>query len=729
MTVRLTPEQDDLANHFTGPALGLAVAGAGKTTCQLVRVDRLVRAHGVQPGRILMATFSKRGAADMRRRASVLCVPAGVQYRTLHSVAFEYLRQARTKRRVEVAKDWMMSRICRDTLKALERGGSRNLPKPGDVRREIGLAKSALVWPRLASEAGFVDGAWTSAAGLAFPDYRTWAVSRDREPLSDTMADIVNTCYIAWELASRAPEAHGWEDKAGTRLVTFDDMLAIVARDILLARSWTSEFRGCYDFVQVDEVQDNNLAQWVLCEHIVRDNNILAVGDDQQSIFAFRGAQPALMREFLDRHAGAKVFHLTYNFRCGQTILDAANGVLANATERLYDGDLQRGRGPEAVGYVTAHAFATVQEEALAVIESIETAIKDEGQNPDEVAVLYRLNAMSGPLEVACIKRGLLYKIAGSSFFARGEIKAAIGYIGLVLNEADEVSFKAAYNCPNGRYLGNEFLRKCPNLTAARNALADGSAGRWARGIRSIIQAVERVSAILNRPKDGGVTQALEYIFEEMGVAAHFRDEAAGEEDETEVEQACEALIICAGTIGDPGALVNYAREMTKVGHEDVGVAEGERTPTPRITLSSCHKAKGLEWDRVYAVGLTENTFPFYKAPLEEERRLGYVTLTRARDHLWVSWTTEGEGQRGPSCLVEEAKLIHLVDDSAKVAAEAPATGQAEAVDTEPPCPLGCPGDVTIGCDYCYAKTPEDAQRVLQLYKDRGYDTAEQLQE
>jgi superfamily I DNA/RNA helicase len=236
-----------------------------------------------------------------------------------------------------------------------------------------------------------------------------------------------------------------------------------------------------------------------------------------------------------------------------------------------------------------------------------------------------------------------------------------VGYIGVALDETDATSFKAMYNVPGGRYLGNEFLRAHPTLASAREALANGELGGrgrgWGKGVRDIVRTVDEVKEYLNAAR-GGVTEALTYIFDVVGVMAYFREEGADEEDETDVEQACEALVTCAGTIGDPGALVRYAREMTKVGHEDVGPSEGERTATPRITLSSCHKAKGLEWERVYVIGMTDRTFPFLKAPIDEERRLGYVALTRARDHLWVSWTTSGEGGAGPSCLVKEAGLL-----------------------------------------------------------------------
>jgi superfamily I DNA/RNA helicase len=706
MAPRLTAEQDRLADHFKGPGLGIAVAGSGKTECQIERLNRLIRRHGVPARAILMTTFAKRGTADMRRRGAARGVPVGVDFRTLHSVALQIIRQAPTRRKPEVPAPYMVSRVIKNELKRQEAQGEDRLPKVGDVLKEIGLAKAALIWPMIE---GGVEGEWIAAGNCArcsntrkvtvvrshtstadnadvmefseeikcpacvFPCYREWAVNREREPIEPALARIVDACYREVELMVRAPEVT-FEAHGGERFVTFDDMLALVARDILLKKEWLHDWHHAYAFVQVDEVQDNNLAQWTLVEFLAHDRNILVVGDDQQSIFAFRGARPSLMRDFLNRHTDAKVFKLSHNFRCGEAILVAANGVLSHAEDRLYEGMLVRGRGPEAVGHVHADEHRKPEDEARAVVESIEAAISSERQNPDEVAVLYRLNAQSGPLEIELIKRGIQYKIAGSSFFNRGEIKAAIGYLGVALDATDAEAFKQCYNVPGGRYLGHAFLNTHATWASAKAALASGELGgqrrNWRDGVRDFCIAVDGVKACL---EDRGVGDALEFIFDTVGVRDYFRDEGATEEDSTDVDEACKALVTCATTLPSVADLLRYAREMSRTGHEDVGRNEGERTATPRVTLSTVHKAKGLEWERVYVVGVSEGLFPFVKAPVEEERRLGYVAFTRAKDHLHVSWTTEGPGgsTAGPSCLVVEAGLVSAEDlDNDPAAAE-----------------------------------------------------------
>jgi DNA helicase-2/ATP-dependent DNA helicase PcrA len=623
-----TREQQRVMEWLGGYLLVLAVAGAGKTTT-LLRLIRRILERGQAPETVLMTTFSKRGATDMSARATRLEVPPGVEYRTLHSVALEMLRSAPLRRRIEVPKDWALVRVARDTIRQAERDGlwardGRAVP-PGVALDWVGRAKAALIWPE----------AWTAADGEVFEAFAAWLGTRLPDP---ALVTIIARVYQAVEAACASPETHGFEDSAGERWVTFDDMLAIVGRSILRAGSkdgWVREWRGRFATVLVDEVQDNNRAQWEIVRFLASGNNLVAVGDFAQSIFGFRGAAPGLMREFRDTFT-AEVAPLTSNFRSGARILAGGNAILRSMTDRLTDDVLVAGR-QGVDGSISADEYDAPQVEAAAVVDDIAEQLAA-GANADEIAVLYRLNACSGPVEVELIRRGIPYHIEGPSFFRTGAVKASLAYLALALDPADKDAWNLAVKTPL-RGLGNAFIREYPTLTAGRR-VEHGS--RHSRGAREVIRHVDRVAALV---REDNIAGALEYIANEAGVRKHFRDESASDEDVTEVDVACSALRDCAGAIGGAPALLEYARTMLA----------RRRRSGPLVTLSTVHKAKGLEWDRVYVIGMTGGLFPFAKGETEEEKRLAYVAVTRAREVCRVSWTivTGRSSSGGPSATAD----------------------------------------------------------------------------
>lgn len=616
MSFALTHEQAAILAHEAGPLCVGALAGTGKTTTMLEFIKTLL-ARGTRTEDIVMLTFSRMGAADMRERAARAGLPSGIDFRTLHSLALRMVKAAGHRRTVVVAKDWQVARLAKSALKELTAAGHRELPKVGEVLREVGLAKAALVWPT----------PWTASDGTEFPGFLTWAEQQGMDP---QLASIVDVCYRRIEAGCRAPEAHGFDKLTNAILVSFDDMLAVVARAVLRgARKdrWVEPFRGSFKWVIVDEVQDNSLPQWVMVRHLAGERmNIVAVGDDMQSIFKFRGAVPQLMREFA---AEAKFLPLSRNWRSGQRILDAANLVLEGAEDRLVTGGLVAGRDLHATVSLSKHDGPAG--EACSVVCDIAELIEG-GQDPDEISVLYRLNACSGPFEVELIRRGIAYKIAGTSFFGRGPVKAAIGYLAAALDEDDEDGFRACYALPL-RGLGRGFQRAHPTVRSTRDAKARRELGRWRRGATGLLRVVDTLQ---DKLAEFGLVESLRYLFDEVGLREHFREDGANADDETETDIACDALLDCAETLASAEELVEFARSMT--GHED---RTGERTPTPRVTLSTVHKAKGLEWGAVFATGFEEGLFPFRRGDAEEERRLAYVALTRACHHLHLSHSGE----------------------------------------------------------------------------------------
>lgn len=675
-----TPEQRAILDWFrteTGKALIVAVAGAGKTTILLEGIKVLVTERAVPAGDILMATFSRLGARDMEARAAELAVPAGVEYRTTHSVALEMVRAAGLSRRIVVAKDWMLVRAIKGALKALDARdyGLDELPKPGEVAQEIGRAKAALVWPT----------AWTAADGEAFPTYLAWANAANSEFDPDEpetaggFTRVVDAAYKHLEAAFAAPESHDLDFAgANARLLSFDDMLSISARAVLRAAPkdrWVRAFKGMFPWTLIDEVQDNNRAQWVLAEHWAGSGNLVCVGDDQQSIFGFRGSMPVLMRRYLDR--GATLFTLSLNWRSGWKILDAANAILDGATDRIWDGGLVPGRGREFAGLATTAEYGDEMDEAKQVVADIVDAIES-GTSPDEIAALYRLNASSGPLEVSLIARGIAYRIAGSSFFNRPVIRAALGYLAAALDEADNNGWRfgvrsaksgleLCYAAPLRR-LGGAFARQYRNVRDVRNA-SRPALGRWWRGTRDLLDAIDGVQS---RLADGGLGEALAFLFADkadggVGLVEFYRDEGAAADDETETDLAAKALIECSMTLSDPEELIGFALSM--IGCED---GNGDRITAPRVTLSTVHKSKGLEWDRVYSVSQNEGLFPFRRGDPAEERRLAYVATTRAKKFCQVSWTRSSGGKPaspGAHALEFAARVAAHGDDAAGRAA------------------------------------------------------------
>lgn len=687
MSNTLTVEQSRVATWLAGPLLVLAVAGSGKTFT-MIRLVLHWLVSGVLPGDIMVCTFSTRAAADFRRRAAESGIPANVDIRTLNSLGWTIIGEItelpskQKPRRDPVLVDargpngWWIKKLVREQIKGWSTRvrDPKLLPKVGRVLSEISHAKSHLIWPE----------GWTDADGNDYQEYHEWATTREREPVSAIEADIVDDCYKTLEAVAQRPEDHGFESpkdrhlpralrgrrreqrapRQHVRWFSFDDQIALPAKWIRQNDGkrfrFMDEFKGVFGRLVVDEAQDDNPAQDTLARWIAEDAgngpNLVLVGDDQQSIYTFRGARPDLLREFRDSAFGTTVLQLSKNFRCAQLILDVGNGILDHAEDRLFEGNLQLGRrdrGAEG-GTVTATEYDSIDQEAAGVADTIQEAIAY-GVNPDECAVLFRLNSQTGPVELELIKRGIRYRVAGSSFFNRPEIKALIAYLALALDENDNDAFKRAARSPN-RFLGAKFFKAHETFKSAREAYEYNKRGLWRGwrdGLSELIPHVDKVRELLLGGEDA-LKAAIEYISEDVGVRVFFRDEAASDEDETDVDVSLQALAACAESVGSAETLVEFARDDSGATHSDYS---GERTAEPRVTLSTVHKSKGMEWEFVAAPGWTKGTFPFYRSLEEEERRLGYVCATRARQYLHVSWSAiDARGEfAGPSSLVGES--------------------------------------------------------------------------
>jgi len=691
MAVVLTAEQTKLSLHpveHGGPAVNVAVAGSGKTESVVATVKHMI-ANGVSAQDILVATFSKPGCRAMSDRAARRAIPNGVSWRTIHSCGFGVMgqvshmgRESATRRDMVVcdpgmrsesdtAKGYWVKGLLRDYLEERGKGQDERTREElrklnGTVLSEIGNAAAHLIWP----------DEWTASDGERFPGYVEWATAREREPVDEFVADTVVGFFELWEAVKLAPEEHkfgapknrtlaralhprtGQVKRAPRKLVrwvSYDDMLAWPARWIREGRGFMEPFRAAFAWVIVDEAQDNNLPQFIFSEfvakHTEKGPNLILVGDDQQSIFGFRGAQPSLLGKFLAKWK-ARLLEFTANFRCAQAILDVGNAILAHATDRLYQGTLKLGRTDAAAkgGTVTATEYEDAVAEAQGTLDGIIEAI-EHGVSPDEIACLYRLNSQSGALELECIKRGILYRVEGSKFFNRAEIKATLACLKLTQDEGDEAAFNRARCLVRG--MGPAFLKSYPTLKAARKVANKRSLYKgWREALGALIPIIDGAKAVLDAD---GLSAAVEFLAETC-IRDKYRDDVAGAEDETDVDVALRGLAECCASIDSVETLLTFA--------EDQDTGKGQKDSRPRVVLSTIHKSKGLEWSYVAAIGWTAGVFPFFRSPEDEERRLGYVCVTRAKQYLHVSWTrkdSRGE-DAGPSALVRESTVVEVAE-------------------------------------------------------------------
>jgi DNA helicase-2/ATP-dependent DNA helicase PcrA len=608
----LNPAQREAVEHVHGPLLVLAGAGSGKTRVLTTRIAALIDRHGVPPDRIFAVTFTNKAAGEMKHRIGHLLErdPSGLWIGTFHSLSARLLRREAellgfTRRFTIYDEDDRLSLIKRLME---QRGHSTKMFPPRAVQSLISAAKNRMVPPEeLAASAPF-----------------------DR--LSQVAADL----YGAMGPALRAANA-----------MDFDDLLL---HPLTLFREHPDRlgaYQQRFSFILVDEFQDTNKAQYQLIRLLGAHGNVCAVGDDDQSIYGWRGADVRNMQDFLKDFPGARLVRLEENYRSTQVVLDAANGVIAENTGRIGKTLTTRRRGGESV---TLLAAADERDEAEWVVRELQRRSAAGEWSYADMAVLYRTNSQSRALEEAFRRAGIPYRLIGAiSFYERREVKDLLAYLRLVANPSDDEAFLRAVAVPR-RGLGETSLAVLgqqaqqwakpllataamadriadlrPNVREAFRNFAgfiDGvgeRAGRLppAEVLEQIIRALDYEAVLLAEGPEGA--DRWENVRELVASAADWSEEVTDDpESGTPLERfLAEAALLSAGD--------------TVVG-SDLGV-----------TLMTLHTAKGLEWPVVVLTGMEHGLFPLARAEeqpdgLEEERRLCYVGLTRAKDKLYLTW-------------------------------------------------------------------------------------------
>lgn len=612
LAVSLNPAQREAVEHVHGPLLVLAGAGSGKTRVLTTRIATLIDRHGVPPDRIFAVTFTNKAAGEMKERIGRLLErdPSGLWIGTFHSLSARLLRREAEllgfNRRFTIYDEDDQLGLIKRLME--QQGHSVKRYPPRAVQSLISAAKNRMKSPsELAGDSPF-----------------------------DLLVRVAAEVYGAIGPALKAANA-----------MDFDDLLL---HPLTLFREHPERLRAYQErfrFVLVDEFQDTNRAQYQLVRRIGAHGNVCAVGDDDQSIYGWRGADVRNMQEFLRDFPGAKLVRLEENYRSTQVVLDAANGVIAENNGRIGKTLTTRRRGGETV---TLLAAADERDEAEWVVRELERRSSAGDWQYGEMAVLYRTNAQSRAMEEAFRRAGIPYRLIGAiSFYERREVKDLLAYLRLVANPADDEAFLRAVSVPR-RGLGETSLAILartatqwakPLLETARvadrvpelrpnvreafrsfAALIDGLAERAGRLppadiLEQLIRAID-YEAMLHAEGPEGADR-WENVRELVASAANWSEEVA---EDTEGGTLLERFLAEA-------ALLSSAD--TVVGRDD------------GVTLMTLHTAKGLEWPVVVLSGLEHGLFPLARAEeqpdgLEEERRLCYVGLTRANDKLYLTW-------------------------------------------------------------------------------------------
>lgn len=624
----LNPQQREAVLHHGGPLLIVAGAGSGKTRVLTHRIAYLLATRRARAGEVLAITFTNKAAAEMRERVAALVGPAAgrMWVSTFHSACVRILRR-------EAATLGL-----RSSFSIYDSADSQRLLTL--VARELELDPKKFPAKALASK--------ISALKDELVDPESFAATSGGGAANDfdTVLAQVYTRYQA-----RLRQAHALD---------FDDLIMTTVHLLQAFPAVAEHYRRRFRHVLVDEYQDTNHAQYVLVRELVGTGDgdvprgeLTVVGDADQSIYAFRGANIRNILEFEADYPDARTILLEQNYRSTQTILSAANAVISKnpgrKPKRLWT---DSGAGAQIVAYVADDE----REEARFVVEEIDRLGDSAGVRPGDVAIFYRANAQSRVIEDALVRVGLPYKLVGGTrFYERREIKDAIAYLRAVANPDDDVNLRRILNVPK-RGLGERSEAMVASF-AERERISFGAAlarleevpGLGTRALTGLSAFVELMAGLRDLAATAGPAEVLGAVLDRSGYLAELRA-SEDPQDGSRVENLAELHAVATEfEQSDPdGDLADFLERVSLVADSDQipspdGGDEASDQPEPGVvTLMTLHTAKGLEFPVVFLTGMEDGTFPHMRSlsdpdQLAEERRLAYVGLTRARERLYIS--------------------------------------------------------------------------------------------
>jgi DNA helicase-2/ATP-dependent DNA helicase PcrA len=607
----LNPQQKEAVLHTEGPLLVLAGAGSGKTRVITHRIAYLIQEKGVAPWSILSLTFTNKAAREMRDRiealigARVLDIWSG----TFHSCCVRILR--REIERIGFNRDFVIydtgdqETLIKDCLQRLGYN-DRNFP-PKQVLAYIGRAKDELISP----EAYSINAAY---------DFRMRKIS-----------DI----YTLYQKKLKANNALDFDDILLHTLNIFDKNPDVLAY-----------YQDKFKYILVDEYQDTNTAQYMLVSMLAKKHrNICVVGDDDQSIYGWRGANMQNILDFEKHFHGCRVIKLEQNYRSTERILDAANNVIKN----------NYGRKPKLLWTknltgepVYVYKAFDERDEADFTAGMVRNAVARGDNNYGDFAVLYRINAQSRVFEDSFMKMGIPYRIIGAhKFYDRKEIKDIIAYLRVVNNPHDDISLKRIVNVPR-RGIGKVTLDRAEQL-AYDNGVSIYSILLEASKLSELTRASAKIKSFTDMlvklrslAEYLDLTELIKSVIDQSGIIKELEQEDTIEA-KTRIENIREFQSVVLDFVRnseeeDPG-LNDFLAHVSLIADVDTMADEQDR-----VVLMTMHSAKGLEFPIVFLAGMEEGVFPSYRSigeesEMEEERRLCYVGITRAREKLFLTFT------------------------------------------------------------------------------------------
>ncbi len=627
----LNPQQREAVVHHGGPLLIVAGAGSGKTRVLAHRIAYLLATRRARAGEVLAITFTNKAAAEMRERVGGLVGPAAagrMWVSTFHSACVRILRREAS------------TLGLRSSFSIYDSADSQRLLTL--VARELDLDPKKYPAKALASK--------ISALKDELVDPETFAATSGGGSANDFDSALAQV-YMRYQ--ARLRQAHALD---------FDDLIMTTVHLLQAFPAVAEHYRRRFRHVLVDEYQDTNHAQYVLVRELVgtgegdvERGELTVVGDADQSIYAFRGANIRNILEFEADYPDARTILLEQNYRSTQTILSAANAVISKnpgrKPKRLWT---DSGAGAQIVAYVADDE----REESRFVVEEIDRLGDSAGVRPGDVAIFYRANAQSRVIEDALVRVGLPYKLVGGTrFYERREIKDAVAYLRAVANPDDDVNLRRILNVPK-RGLGERSEAMVASF-AERERISFGAAlerldevpGLGTRAVTGLSAFVELMSGLRALAATAGPAEVLGAVLDRSGYLAELRA-SEDPQDGSRVENLAELHAVATefeqsdpdGDLADFLERVSLVADSDQIPSPDGGDdADADDKPEPGVvTLMTLHTAKGLEFPVVFLTGMEDGTFPHMRSlsdpdQLAEERRLAYVGLTRARERLYIS--------------------------------------------------------------------------------------------
>ena len=605
----LNKEQQGAVKHTEGPLLIMAGAGSGKTRVLTHRIAYLLGEKDVPPRNVLAITFTNKAAREMKERVNKLTGADGGQIwvSTFHSMCVRILRRDIDRigynQNFTILDSGDQLSVIKQILKDLDIDPKKFEPRA--MLGQISGAKNELITPE----------AYSKNVGDFFQRQVSQVYERYQKTLQKNQAlDFDDLIMQTIHLFKRVPEVLEY-------------------------------YQRRFQYIHVDEYQDTNHAQYYLVKQLAnRYQNLCVVGDSDQSIYRWRGADIANILSFEEDYPSARVIYLEQNYRSTKSILDAANKVIENNSGRKPKNLWTENDDGKKIHYFQG---ATEQEEALFVTDKIQE-LTGEGISPNDIAILYRTNAQSRAVEDTLIKSDIGYQmVGGTKFYERKEIKDLTAYLRLITNPDDDISFERVVNVPK-RGIGKTSVDRL-RAYAAEHAISFNQAvkdvdfiGVTKKAANALAEFGNLIQTLTQQQEFLTATDMVEAILERTGYEKILKNERSLE-SQSRLENLEEFKTVTQDFEEDAEdkTLIAFLTDLALVADID-RVDEEEMDNEPKVTLMTLHAAKGLEFPVIFLVGMEENVFPhsrsmFDNEEMEEERRLAYVGITRAEQQLYLT--------------------------------------------------------------------------------------------